>query len=93
MTNYDYKRIERMLLELLDALRVVFGQSEREEVEEFIDAGEYGIALETLVDIVCEEDKAIGADAVEIVRDVAVIMGLNGKDFEDKLSDHIIGAK
>lgn len=44
----EYRKIETTLDLLLMALPDSFSESESIEVQEFIDAGEYGIALETL---------------------------------------------
>ena len=90
MMTYNYQHIEDLLLQLLNLLRTVFVDSENSEVQEFIDAGEYGLALETLVDIVNEEDKKISSEAMNIVFEVAKIMQLNKRVFENKLRGHVI---
>jgi len=45
--SYDYKRLEADINELLAAMSA-FTRSEIAEVEQFLSAGEYGLAFETL---------------------------------------------
>ncbi|MEH8019580.1 MafI family immunity protein [Rheinheimera muenzenbergensis] len=89
MTTYDYQSIENLLLRLLDLLLKIFTNSERNEVQDFIDAGEYGLALETLVDIVIEENKQISGEAFALVCELADVMQLDKKVFEEKLRGHV----
>lgn len=43
----DYQVIENLLARLLSPLVNVFSDSESNKVQEFIDVGEYGLALDT----------------------------------------------
>ena len=54
----EYQRLECDIREILSAMEF-FTPSEIGEVEEFLFAGEYGLALETLCGIAYEEKKAI----------------------------------
>lgn len=89
MTTYDYQSIENLLLRLLGLLLEIFTNSERNEVQDFIDAGEYGLALETLVDIVIEENKQIPGESLALVCQLADVMQLDKKVFEEKLRGHV----
>lgn len=89
MSIYDYQSIENLLLRLLGLLLVIFTDSEKGEVQDFICAGEYGLALETLVDIVIEENKRIPGEAVVLVCELADLMQLDKKVFEQKLHGHV----
>jgi hypothetical protein len=90
MTNRDYQCIEESLLRVISLLSVVFTDSERNEVQEFIDVGEYGLALETLVDIVLEENKQIPGKVLMLVDELADVMKLDKAVFEEKLRGHVI---
>lgn len=90
MSRYDYQSIENMLLRLLGLLFEVFTDSEKSEVQDFIDAGEYGLALETLVDIVIEENKRIPRESLALVCELADVMQLNKKVIEQKLRGHVV---
>ncbi|NJM37553.1 MAG: MafI family immunity protein [Akkermansiaceae bacterium] len=56
--SYDYKQLETDLRELLGAMSC-FSPSEVEEVEQFLEAGEYGLAFETFCGIAKEENKPV----------------------------------
>ena len=85
MTSDDYQYIEELLLRLLNLLSTVFTDAERIEVQELIDVGEYGLALETLVDIVFEEDKWVSSEALVLVYELVNVMQLSKERFEEKL--------
>ncbi|WP_461421560.1 MafI family immunity protein [Ketobacter sp.] len=89
MTTYDYQSIENLLLRLLGLLLEIFTNSERNEVQDFIDAGEYELALDTLVDIVIEENKQIPGESLALVCELAELMQLDKKVFEEKLRGHV----
>lgn len=56
------------------------------EIEEYLDAGEYGLALETLVDILVEERVEVPGDVVARIRAVAETMG-TADEVGPRLSD------
>lgn len=89
MMTYNYQYIEELLLRLIGLLVSVFTDSEKKEIQEFIAAGEYGLALETLVDIVNEEDKQISSESLKLVYELAEVMQLDKSVFEDKLRGHV----
>jgi len=89
MKDYDYKYIEYLLIRLLDSLLAVFTADERNEVQEFIDVGEYALALETLVCIVSEENKWISGKALMLICELAGMMRMNKKAIEETLSNHV----
>jgi hypothetical protein len=89
MKDYDYKYIEYSLIRLLDLLLAVFTDDERNEVQEFIDVGEYALALETLVCIVSEENKWISGKVLMLICELAGMMRMNKKVIEETLSNHV----
>ncbi len=66
-----YEALESALKDLLDALSPVFSEAERQEVQHFLDVGEYGVAFETLCGIITEEQKTIPAPSVSLIRTLA----------------------
>lgn len=84
-----YKFIENLLVQLLSLLVGVFSDSEANEVQEFIDAGEYGLALDTLIDIIDEESKSIPQEVVSLAKQVAVAMELDSSAVEERLSSFV----
>ncbi|MBS1912965.1 MAG: MafI family immunity protein [Bacteroidetes bacterium] len=55
----DFKVIEHEINGLLDFMEMQFTARERAEVQRFLHFGEYGLALETFIGIVTEEEKQI----------------------------------
>lgn len=58
---YDYAGLEKQLQSLISRQPALFSEGEVAEILHFIDVGEYGLALETLCDIILEEKKSIDA--------------------------------
>ena len=80
-----FQDVERQLKGMLVLLADCFNESEVSEVQDFIDAGEYGLALETLVDIIFEENKKVPKETLMISKKVAQKMGLDELSVEKKL--------
>ena len=89
MTNHNYEHVEELLLRLLGSLSEVFADSEKAEVQDFVDAGEYGLALETLIDIVVEEDKRLRSDCLKLVHELSESMQLDTKALDEKLRKYV----
>ncbi len=85
----DYKLIENRLLLVLSLLVDVFSESEVNEVQEFIDVGEYGLALDTLIDIINEESKTIPLAVVSLVGETAAAMGWDSSDVKERLLEFV----
>lgn len=87
--QHDYQRIEKLFSRLLALITPTFSEAEVTEVREFIDAGEYGLALETLADIVIDESKRISTEEAKLVYELADEMHLDRKQYEERLSGHL----
>lgn len=85
MTATDFVKVEDLLLKLLASVEQAFSQEELKEVQDFIDAGEYGLALETFSDIVVEENKKIVGADLDLVKELAEIMAMDRKALHQKL--------
>ena len=70
----NYKEIELMFGNLLSQPASNLSNAEIEEVREFLDAGEYGIALRTFVAIFGEEYKIPTPAEFDIVKQLALAM-------------------
>ena len=81
----DFAIIESLFSRLLPALRDVFSESEIAEVSEFVDVGEYGLALDTAVDVFIEEGKVATDDVIALVEELAAAMELSAADYSDRL--------
>ena len=78
MAHHDYTLLHETLTSLVAQLQNVLTESERGEVDEFIEVGEYGVALETVAAIIVEEDKRISASQYSSIMQLADMMGLRG---------------
>lgn len=84
-----WQAVAERLNALLATLSDLLSPDERTEVADFIDASEYGLALETLVSIIDEENKTIAkATANEIVA-LAESMRLAVGPLQIALAKHI----
>jgi hypothetical protein len=74
----DFESIERLFDRLDEMLKLVFSPYEIREYREFVDAGEYGLALETIVGIVVEEGKKIPLEALAVIEQISLDMQVMG---------------
>jgi hypothetical protein len=72
---------------LLDALAGEMAESERAEVDRFLSAGEYGLALDTLSWILVDEKKPIGHGVLREIDGLAEVMKLREERFMHALHD------
>ena len=70
-------KTKRCLDDFLTSAKPFLSSTETDEVQGFVDVGEYGLALETLVDIFCEERKSISGQVISLVAATATSMGLD----------------
>ena len=73
---YDYTLLEERLSRLLKSIDESFTSTETSEVQQFLDAGEYGLALETICGIIIEERKVVRTEVVEQVKELREMMEL-----------------
>lgn len=70
----DFDEIEMLFAKLLVTVGHILSESELAEIRSFIDVGEYGVALETAVDIFVEERKPASREAVSLIEHLATKM-------------------
>jgi len=81
----DFLQIDSLFGEFLLILPCIFSDAEIAEVRQFVDVGEYGLALETAVDIVAEEGKISTTEIAEYVRKLANAMSLPPEEYLERL--------
>jgi len=75
---YNYKKLEKNLLDLLFSLQATIPKGIYIEAREYIeDHGEYGIALELLCDVLCEENISIKPSVLERIKSISDTMKLD----------------
>ncbi|MEH2922801.1 MafI family immunity protein [Samsonia erythrinae] len=86
----DYQEIELVFSNLMKSLDGFFVPEELLEIKEFIDYGEYGLALETTIDIVFEERKLITNDSFNLIMKLSSLMHIDKNITSDRLKEFII---
>lgn len=75
MAAFNYDAIEKRFEQLLSVMASSCTDTELKEVRDFLEVSEYGLALETFIDIVKEESKRISIAACSAVEELAALMG------------------
>ncbi len=73
------------MLQLLELAAPQFSESEVREVQEFVDVGEYVLALETYVSIIEDEGKVADPQVEATVVQLADIMGIDSGEMIKKI--------
>lgn len=85
MKTRDFAAIEAHFSRLLLALGEIFSETEIDEVTAFIDAGEYGLALDTVADIFVEERKVTTDEITVLTGELATCMRLPADDYVERV--------
>ena len=82
MLNFTdhYADLEGGLRALLSAVSGPFSTSDIAEIEEFIDAREYGLALQTLAAILLENSARLDGQVIEKIQKLAGVMSLHSDE-------------
>lgn len=72
----EYEKLESDLKELLGSMSD-FTDGEVSEVEHFLNVGEYGLAFETLCEIVKEEGRTVSTDSLTKIQNLAERMAID----------------
>ncbi len=89
MKKVNYSFIEASLTHLLQLLEGDGIELDRQDIQEFIDVGEYGLALETFVATVVEEKLNISKEAEILACQLAVDMGYMKSEIAEALRDFV----
>ena len=79
---FDYKIVVKKLNEVLAQLKEVFSGAQIEFLQSYINAGEWNLALETLCDILIEEEIPIDLKAYELLQEVGNILNMERETLE-----------
>jgi len=86
----EFQDIEKLLNRINESVKDAFQAAEIAEIQDFIDVGEYGVALETCVSIVEEENKFISRNTFSLITKSAQLMHMDEAVIETRLRDKII---
>lgn len=67
-----------------------FTESERSEVTNYVEVGEFGLALDNMVDIIIEERKQVGVEILDGIVALAALMGLDTACYKEKVTDRVL---
>ena len=87
--NIEYQEVEENFCSLISLLNKCFTSKEIDEIKDFVDYGEYGLALDTLIDIIKEENKEINNDIFQYIAKLSNLMGQNMEVITKDLIKHI----
>ena len=73
----DFDKIESLFAELRTATKSVLTDAEQSDIQDFVDAGEYGLALETAVDFYSQEGKTASPTVIDLIRQLAEAMSMD----------------
>jgi hypothetical protein len=85
-TREYFADVERRLFAIIDILGTGLSDAERNQVIEFIDVGEYGLALETIGEIFVESERTLPSKAYAEIMTLVSMMGLTSSLFAERLT-------
>jgi hypothetical protein len=78
----DYKLIKSKLNEVILLTNEVMQETQIEFVRSYIDAGEWRLAIETLCDILYEDELSISATAYRLIQEISSSIDLKNSVWE-----------
>ena len=86
-TDAYFKDVEQRLWTIVGILGTELSDAERDQVVEFIDVGEYGLALEMIGAIYSDFNRDLPETAFAEIRALAEVMGLNSvaEDLQNRM--------
>ncbi|NJK67192.1 MAG: MafI family immunity protein [Microcoleus sp. SU_5_3] len=79
---FDYKIVVKKLNEVLAQLKESLSDTQIEFLQSYINAGEWNLALETLCDLLIEEEIPLNLRGYELLQEVGNILNMDRKTWE-----------
>ena len=79
---FDYKLVESKLHQFIDIVKPQLSETQIEFIVSDIQAGEWNLALETLCDILIEEDIPLDLRGYELLQEVGNILNVERESWE-----------
>ncbi|MEG5037265.1 MafI family immunity protein [Microcoleus sp. AT3-D2] len=79
---FDYKIVESKLNEVINIVKLQLSETQIEFLVSDIQAGEWNLALETLCDILIEEEISIDLKGYELLQEVGNILNMERETWE-----------
>ena len=78
----NYKVIVSKLNELLSLTSEIFTENQIDSVSSLINAGEWNLSIETLCDLLYEEELPITKQAYELLKELGLILNMEKSNWE-----------
>jgi hypothetical protein len=79
---FDYKVVESKLHQVINIIKPQLSETQVEFIVSDIQAGEWNLALETLCDLLIEEEISIDLKAYELLQEVGNILNMERETWE-----------
>jgi hypothetical protein len=79
---FDYKLVENNLNQALLFLSEVLSETQIDFIRSYIDSGEWRLALETLCEILSEDELPISTKVYELLQEIGTYLGLEETTLE-----------
>ena len=79
---FDYKIVESKLYQVIKIVKPQLSETQIESIVSDIQAGEWNLALETLCDILIEEEIPIDLKGYELLQEVGNILNMESETWE-----------
>lgn len=85
-----HQDVESLFSDLIHSLEGTFSLAEIMEVRSFLDYGEYGLALESLIGIIVEENKLIASNIYDAIEKLSSMMDIDNAAMRTSLRERVI---
>lgn len=75
-------RIEEQLGTVLSLISNVLSEAQRDDIQMYIRAGEWGLALETICDFLYEDNLPLSAHTYSLIQEIGTMLHLNSNTWE-----------
>ena len=79
---FDYKVVETKLHQVINIIKPQLSETQIEFLQSYINAGEWNLALETLCDILIEEEIPIDSRGYELLQEVGNTLSMEKETWE-----------
>ena len=80
-----FTKVKSLFNQIFPPLQADLSESKLAEISEYFEAGEYGLALDTVVDIFLEEERIPTDEVILLVEKLAIAMELPETEYSERL--------
>ncbi len=79
---FDYKVVENKLSEALALVSDILSENQTESIQSYIKAGEWNLAVETLCDILSEDELPVNLKTYNLLEEAGVALNMDRETWE-----------